>query len=260
MITSSLVFIAKVYLISGFGLAIAKTMGFLDIDKSIFEVIIFALESPIKTSAFFNACSKVLTFFFVANSFFSADKFSLSVLITPLLSVIMIFSDCIPKALYILVQEMAAAPAPQTTVLTFSIFLLAISRAFKRAAAEIIAVPCWSSCITGMSSSSDNLFSISKASGAFISSKLIPPKVGDIFLTVSTNVSGSFALISISKTSIPAKILNKSALPSITGLDASGPMSPNPKTAVPFVITATKFPFDVYLYTSFLLSFISKHG
>ena len=93
-----------------------------------------------------------------------------------------------------------------------------------------------------------------------MSSKLIPPKVGDIFFTVSINLSGSFALISISNTSIPAKILNNSALPSITGLDASGPISPNPKTAVPFEITATKFPFEVYLYTLFMLSFISKQG
>ena len=117
-------------------------MGFLDIDKSILVVIIFPFESPIKTSAFFKACSKVLMFFFVANSFFSDDKSVLSALITPLLSVMIIFSNCIPKALYILVQEIAAAPAPQTTVLTFSIFLPAISSAFKRAAAEIIAVPC----------------------------------------------------------------------------------------------------------------------
>ena len=53
--------------------------------------------------------------------------------------------------------------------------------------------------------------------------------------------------ISISKTSIPAKILNNKALPSITGLEASGPISPSPKTAVPLEITATKFPLDVYL-------------
>ena len=44
-----------------------------------------------------------------------------------------------------------------------------------------------------------------------------------------------------------AKILKSTPFPSITGLEASGPMSPNPKTAVPFVITATKFPFAVYL-------------
>ena len=80
-----------------------------------------------------------------------------------------------------------------------------------------------------------------------MSSRFIPPKVGEIFFTVSINFSGSLASISISKTSMPAKILNKRAFPSITGFEASGPISPRPKTAVPFVITATRFPFAVYL-------------
>ncbi len=144
-------------------------------------------------------------------------------------------------------QEIAEAPAPDTTIFTFSIFFSANSRAFNSAAQEIIAVPCWSSCITGMSNSFTNLFSISKASGALMSSRLIPPKVGDIDLTEEIKSSMFLASISISNTSIPAKILNKRPFPSITGLDASGPMSPNPKTAVPFEITATRFPLLVYL-------------
>ena len=61
------------------------------------------------------------------------------------------------------------------------------------------------------------------------------------------NSSISFVPISMSNTSISEKILNNNPLPSMTGFDASGPISPNPKTAVPFVITATKFPFAVYL-------------
>ena len=65
---------------------------------------------------------------------------------------------------------------------------------------------------------------------------------------------------SISKTSIPAKILNKSPLPSITGFDASGPISPNPSTAVPFEITATKLDLFVYLYTFSFEFWISKQG
>ena len=111
-----------------------------------------------------------------------------------------------------------------------------------------------------MSNSSFNLLSISKASGALISSKLIPPKVGAIAFTVSTNLSTSVASTSISKTSISAKILNNNPLPSITGFDAKGPISPKPKTAVPFDITATKFPFAVYLYALFGSFSISKHG
>ena len=61
------------------------------------------------------------------------------------------------------------------------------------------------------------------------------------------NSSISFVPISMSKTSISANILNNNPFPSITGFEASGPISPRPKTAVPFVITATKFPFAVYL-------------
>ena len=76
----------------------------------------FALESPIKTSAFFIASSKVSIFFSVANSFFSLDNSCLSDLITPLLSVMIIFLGSKPNALYIRVQEIAAAPAPQTTI------------------------------------------------------------------------------------------------------------------------------------------------
>ena len=51
----------------------------------------------------------------------------------------------------------------------------------------------------------------------------------------------------MSKTSMSANILNNNAFPSITGLDASGPISPSPSTAVPFEITATRFDLFVYL-------------
>ena len=37
-----------------------------------------------------------------------------------------------------------------------------------------------------------------------------------------------------------AKALKSAHLPSITGIPASGPISPSPKTAVPSVITATR--------------------
>ena len=79
-----------------------------------------------------------------------------------------------------------------------------------------------------------------------MSSKLIPPKVGDIAFTVLTKESTSDASTSISKTSISANILKRRPLPSITGLDASGPISPKPRTAEPLEITATKFPLAVY--------------
>ena len=50
----------------------------------------------------------------------------------------------------------------------------------------------------------------------------------------------------MSNTSMSAKILNRRPFPSITGLEAKGPISPKPKTAVPFEITATKFDLEVY--------------
>jgi hypothetical protein len=57
------------------------------------------------------------------------------------------------------------------------------------------------------------------------------PKLVKYFLTVCMNSSISFVPISISNTSISAKILNN--LSFHYGFDASGPISPNPKTAVP---------------------------
>ena len=157
------------------------------------------------------------------------------------------FSGFTPNKTYKFAQAKAAEPAPETTTFTFVMSFSAISKAFKNAAEEIIAVPCWSSCITGIFNSSTKRLSISKDSGALISSRLIPPKVGAIAFTVSTNLSISVASTSISKTSISENILNNNAFPSITGFEASGPIFPKPKTAVPFVITATKFPLAVYL-------------
>ena len=52
------------------------------------------------------------------------------------------------------------------------------------------------------------------------------------------------SLQSISKSieSISANLLNSTAFPSITGLEANAPKLPNPKIAEPLLITATKFP------------------
>ena len=80
-----------------------------------------------------------------------------------------------------------------------------------------------------------------------MSSRLMPPKLTPILATVRINSSVSVLSTSISMASIPAKRLNNSALPSMTGLDAKAPKLPKPKIAVPFEITATKLPFMVYL-------------
>lgn len=53
-------------------------------------------------------------------------------------------------------------------------------------------------------------------------------------------------MTSRSNTSMPANRLKRTALPSMTGLLASGPMFPSPRTAVPFEMTATRLARDVY--------------
>ena len=55
-------------------------------------------------------------------------------------------------------------------------------RALSRPASTMMAVPCWSSWKTGMSSSRSSVSSISKHSGLRMSSRLMPPKVGAIAL------------------------------------------------------------------------------
>ncbi len=138
-----------------------------------------------------------------------------------------------------------AAPAPFKTIFTSSIFFPDNSNAFKRPAAQITAVPCWSSWKTGMSISSFNRCSMMKHSGALMSSRLMPPKVGPINFTARQNSSGSSVSNSISTEFTSAKRLNKTALPSMTGLPPNAPRLPKPKTAVPLEITATKFPLFV---------------
>ena len=51
--------------------------------------------------------------------------------------------------------------------------------------------------------------------------------------------------ISRSMESISENLLNKTALPSITGFEADAPKFPSPSIAVPFVITATRLPLIV---------------
>ena len=101
-----------------------------------------------------------------------------------------------------------------------------------------------------MSNSSLSFCSIIKQSGAAISSRLIPPKVFPMFLIVLIISSASELSISISIESMSANLLNKTALPSITGLDANAPRLPSPKIAEPLLITATKFPLLVYSYAA----------
>jgi hypothetical protein len=63
--------------------------------------------------------------------------------------------------------------------------------ALSNAAPEMIAVPCWSSWNTGISSSACSVSSIAKHSGALMSSRLMPSKVGAMALTVRITTAGS---------------------------------------------------------------------
>ncbi len=122
--------------------------------------------------------------------------------------------------------------------------------ALRSAARTTIAVPCWSSWKTGMSSRSRSLASTSKQRGAAMSSRLMPPKPGAMSSTVRTISSTSWVARQIGQASIPAKRLNSAALPSMTGIAAAGPMLPRPRTALPSVTTATLLPLMVRRRTS----------
>jgi len=79
-----------------------------------------------------------------------------------------------------------------------------------------------------------------------MSSRLIPPTVGSSIWQNRITSSAPSASSSRSKTSMSAKRLKRTPFPSITGLEASGPMSPRPSTALPSVTTATRLPRAVY--------------
>ena len=145
----------------------------------------------------------------------------------------------IPAATRIRAHATPAAPAPETTTRR-SASVRPVSRAALRSAASTtIAVPCWSSWKTGMSSRARSRSSISKQRGALMSSRLMPPNDGASRTTVSTISSGSVVSSAIGTASRPPNARKRQALPSITGSDARGPMLPRPSTAVPSVTTAT---------------------
>ncbi len=135
---------------------------------------------------------------------------------------------------------MPAAPAPDMTTRTSPMDLPTTRSALVSAARTTMAVPCWSSWKTGMSSASRSRASISKQRGAEMSSRLMPAKPGAMALTISTIASLSWVSRQIGQASIPANRLKSAALPSITGSAAFGPMLPRPRTAEPSVTTATE--------------------
>ena len=134
-----------------------------------------------------------------------------------------------------------AAPAPLVTTLISSSFLPVSLRALSIAARHTTAVPCWSSWKIGISQHSLSLLSISKHRGAEMSSKFTPPNEPARSRTVLTMSSTSLERIQRGTASTSPNALKSAHLPSITGIPASGPMSPSPRTAVPSVTTATRF-------------------
>ena len=166
------------------------------------------------------------------------------------MSATQMFSRRMPRPVSRSRQASAAAPAPEHTSFTSPGSLPTTRRPFSTAAPTMIAVPCWSSWNTGIFIRSRHIFSMKKHSGALMSSRLMPPNVGSSATIMSTSFCGSRSLISMSKQSMPANFLNSTALPSITGLAASGPIAPRPSTAVPLVTTPIRLPRDVRFDTS----------
>jgi hypothetical protein len=128
----------------------ANTMGFFAIFFTISCVNTLPLLRPMNTSAPSRLCSNVILLPAEMNSFFRSSRSLRLACIKPLLSNTKKFSRFAPSSSYNLIQAMAAAPAPFTTNLALSIFFFCSSSALSKAAALIMAVPCWSSCITGI--------------------------------------------------------------------------------------------------------------
>src|SRR5512140_1345747 len=155
-----------------------------------------------------------------------------------------------PKAIRSFEIPIPAAPRPTIPTVSFFTCIPTYLLAFSSAARTTTAVPCWSSCITGMSSISPRRSSISKHSGALISSSLIAPNVGEMEATVRMISSVSFDWMRMGMPLIPTSASKRAAFPSITGMPATAPMSPRPRMAVPFVTIATEFGMTVYSYAS----------
>ena len=155
-----------------------------------------------------------------------------------------------PADMRILVIATPAAPAPEMTTLQSSRSRSVSRDALSSPASTTTAVPCWSSWKTGMSRRSMRRRSISKQRGLAMSSRLMPPKVGASRMTVSTISSTSVVFSATGMASTPPNCLNRTALPSMTGIEAAGPMLPRPSTAVPSVTTATVLETQVYSWAS----------
>ncbi|OHD21424.1 MAG: hypothetical protein A2064_09195 [Spirochaetes bacterium GWB1_66_5] len=139
-----------------------------------------------------------------------------------------------------------AAPLPTNTMRVRAMSRSVTRRALSRPARVTVAVPCWSSCQTGIGASARRRSRMRKHLGWAMSSRLMPPKEGLSSSTVRISSSGSRVSSTIGTASTPPRYLYSRALPSITGSPAAGPMSPRPSTRVPSLTTATVLPLLVY--------------
>ena len=101
---------ASSQLISGSGLAIAKTIGFFAMDFTMGTVTTFPTLSPIKTSASFIACSSVISARAFTNLVLPSSRSVLPLCNTPFLSKTRKFSAFAPSSWYNSMQAIAAAP------------------------------------------------------------------------------------------------------------------------------------------------------
>ena len=179
MIRSGRVCTATAYGISGSGLARAKTIGFSAIARSISGVTQFATDKPKKTSAPCKASARVRiscldgkSRLVAVHSFraaFEHDPFRVT------------HHDVLaanPEPDVVL----GASNSGRTRAVEHDSRLVDLLtcdlQSLSRAAPEMIAVPCWSSWNTGILRVRRSSSSISKHSGALMSSRFMPPNVG----------------------------------------------------------------------------------
>ena len=106
---------------------------------------------------------------------FRRSRSSLSSLMMPFESHIIIFLGLTPTLVRIDAILMLAAPAPIMVTCIWSSSFPTSLAALRKPATSTVAVPCWSSCQTGIFISFLSRSSISKHRGVAISSRFIPP-------------------------------------------------------------------------------------
>ncbi len=100
-----------------------------------------------------------------------------------------------------------AAPEPMKAIFMSAMSRPTTLRALMRPARVTQAVPCWSSCQTGISHSARSVSRMRKHLGWAMSSRFTPPSPGCTSLTNSMNLSGSFVSTISGKPSTPPRYL-----------------------------------------------------